>query len=269
MLWASPAGPSSPPRSPAPPPVRSHLPSPAPPARPATSSARSPSATRAGSPASATARRSTAGGTGARTGAQPPSPSNNGTLRAWPDMRDYTARLPDRLREPRQRPAGHAVLVLRPADGRHALPVDAAERLRHRRAAAVQPDRRRGPDPRRDDRQGAHRGRGVRPQVLHHVRRHRLDEHAVGDQDRLDARRCRRYTASPAYARQNGKPVVCIWGFGFNDNNHPWDAGHLPGRHQLVQGPGLLRHRRRAARVAHRHRRLAGRLSPASTTRST
>jgi len=30
--------------------------------------------------------------------------------------------------------------------------------------------------------------------------------------------------ASAAYARQNGKPVVCIWGFGFNDNNHPWDA---------------------------------------------
>ncbi len=26
----------------------------------------------------------------------------------------------------------------------------------------------------------------LRPQVLHHVRRHRLDEHAVGDQDRLD-----------------------------------------------------------------------------------
>ncbi|SEW39652.1 hypothetical protein SAMN05428988_5127 [Chitinophaga sp. YR573] len=32
------------------------------------------------------------------------------------------------------------------------------------------------------------------------------------------------YTASPAYARQNGKPVVCIWGFGFNDDNHPWSA---------------------------------------------
>jgi hypothetical protein len=28
------------------------------------------------------------------------------------------------------------------------------------------------------------------------------------------------HTASPAYARQNGKPVVCIWGFGFNDENH-------------------------------------------------
>jgi hypothetical protein len=29
-------------------------------------------------------------------------------------------------------------------------------------------------------------------------------------------------TSSPAYARQNGKPVVGIWGFGFNDANHPW-----------------------------------------------
>jgi hypothetical protein len=32
------------------------------------------------------------------------------------------------------------------------------------------------------------------------------------------------HTASTAYARQNGKPVVCIWGFGFNDNNHPFDT---------------------------------------------
>jgi chitodextrinase len=32
------------------------------------------------------------------------------------------------------------------------------------------------------------------------------------------------HVASSAYARQNGKPVVCIWGFGYNDNNHPFDA---------------------------------------------
>ena len=32
------------------------------------------------------------------------------------------------------------------------------------------------------------------------------------------------YTSSSAYAKQNGKPVVCIWGFGFSDNNHPWTA---------------------------------------------
>jgi hypothetical protein len=31
-------------------------------------------------------------------------------------------------------------------------------------------------------------------------------------------------SSSSAYARQNGKPVVCIWGFGFNDSNHPWSA---------------------------------------------
>jgi len=32
------------------------------------------------------------------------------------------------------------------------------------------------------------------------------------------------YTSSPMYAKQNGKPVVCIWGFGFNDDNHNFTA---------------------------------------------
>lgn len=32
------------------------------------------------------------------------------------------------------------------------------------------------------------------------------------------------YTASGAYAMQNGKPVVCIWGFGFSDENHAFTA---------------------------------------------
>ncbi|WP_340682736.1 glycoside hydrolase family 71/99-like protein [Amycolatopsis coloradensis] len=30
------------------------------------------------------------------------------------------------------------------------------------------------------------------------------------------------YTSSSAYAQQNGKPVVGIWGFGFNDPARPW-----------------------------------------------
>ncbi|MEU3983447.1 glycoside hydrolase family 71/99-like protein [Streptomyces sp. NPDC026672] len=33
------------------------------------------------------------------------------------------------------------------------------------------------------------------------------------------------HTASSAYARQNGKPVVCVWGFGFSDNARPFGAG--------------------------------------------
>ncbi|MFJ3531555.1 MULTISPECIES: discoidin domain-containing protein [unclassified Streptomyces] len=32
------------------------------------------------------------------------------------------------------------------------------------------------------------------------------------------------HTASPQYATQNGQPVVCIWGFGFNDDNHPFST---------------------------------------------
>ncbi|GAA3816237.1 discoidin domain-containing protein [Sphaerisporangium flaviroseum] len=32
----------------------------------------------------------------------------------------------------------------------------------------------------------------------------------------------RAYTSSPMYAMQNGKPVVCIWGFGFNDGQRPF-----------------------------------------------
>ncbi|GAA1275224.1 discoidin domain-containing protein [Saccharothrix xinjiangensis] len=32
----------------------------------------------------------------------------------------------------------------------------------------------------------------------------------------------RAHTSSPMYARQNGKPVVCVWGFGFNDPGRPF-----------------------------------------------
>jgi F5/8 type C domain-containing protein len=33
------------------------------------------------------------------------------------------------------------------------------------------------------------------------------------------------HVSSSAYARQNGKPVVCIWGFGFNDPGRPFAPG--------------------------------------------
>jgi chitodextrinase len=46
------------------------------------------------------------------------------------------------------------------------------------------------------------------------------------------------HTASPAYARQNGKPVVGIWGFGFNDANHPWDPATCLSVIQWFQSQG-------------------------------
>jgi len=77
--------------------------------------------------------------------------------------------------------------------------------------------------PRRDGGQSAQLRGESQPQVLHHVRRHGLDGHAVGDQGRLDEQDVRPHRFLGLRA-QNGKPVVCVWGFGFNDNNHPWDA---------------------------------------------
>jgi hypothetical protein len=46
------------------------------------------------------------------------------------------------------------------------------------------------------------------------------------------------YTSSPAYAHQNGKPVVGIWGFGFNDTNHPWAAADCLSVIQWFQSQG-------------------------------
>jgi hypothetical protein len=49
----------------------------------------------------------------------------------------------------------------------------------------------------------------------------------------------RAYTSSPAYARQNGKPVVCIWGFGFNDGGRPFSAGACQDVTNWFKGQGV------------------------------
>ncbi|GAA3368455.1 hypothetical protein GCM10017744_084560 [Streptomyces antimycoticus] len=49
-----------------------------------------------------------------------------------------------------------------------------------------------------------------------------LDMKSQMKQDWTD--KMRAHTSSSAYARQNGKPVVGIWGFGFNEANKPWSA---------------------------------------------
>ncbi len=46
-------------------------------------------------------------------------------------------------------------------------------------------------------------------------------------------------TSSSAYAKQNGKPVVCIWGMGFNDGAHPGDAATCMGVVNWFKNQGL------------------------------
>lgn len=46
---------------------------------------------------------------------------------------------------------------------------------------------------------------------------------AVEEQIKEDwTQKMSQYISSPAYAMQNGMPVVCIWGFGFNDGQRPF-----------------------------------------------
>lgn len=45
--------------------------------------------------------------------------------------------------------------------------------------------------------------------------------------------------SSPQYARQNGKPVVCIWGFGFSDDNHNFTSASCTAVIKWFQSKGL------------------------------
>ena len=68
------------------------------------------------------------------------------------------------------------------------------------------------------------------------------------------------HTASSAYARPERQAGGVHLGLRLQRQQPSLGRRRLPGRGQLVQGPGLLRDRRRAAGVAHRHRRLTRRL---------
>jgi hypothetical protein len=47
-----------------------------------------------------------------------------------------------------------------------------------------------------------------------------------------------KYASSSAYAHQNGKPVVGIWGFGFDDTQHPWSAAACQSVINFFEGQG-------------------------------
>ncbi|MEV4350000.1 glycoside hydrolase family 71/99-like protein [Actinoplanes sp. NPDC049596] len=153
---------------------------------------------------------------------QPPSPSNT-TLASWPDMRDFTkgyttayARLGNG--GPAQLFSSYDDQTVRTHFGwmqKYGVDTAALQRFnpfgdegatRDAMAAKVR---------------SAAEATGRKFYIMYDV----TGWSSVQSQIRTDwTTKMSAMTASPAYARQNGKPVVCIWGFGFNDSGRPFTA---------------------------------------------
>ena len=154
---------------------------------------------------------------------QIPSPSNNSTLRAWPDMREY----------PKGYQTGYANL----GNGSPATLFSSYDQTtvslhfqwmqqNNIDTAALQRFNPNGSEgPTRDAVAGrvrtAAEANGRKFYIMYDITgwTNMQSEIKTDWTSKMSA-----HTASSAYARQNGKPVVGIWGFGFNDANHPWDA---------------------------------------------
>lgn len=153
---------------------------------------------------------------------KPPSPSNTG-IKCWPDTREYT----------RTYPTGYAAL----GDGRPATlfssydqqtvdthfawmsqyGVDTAALQRFNPTGGEGPTR----DAMTEKVRAAAEAHDVKFYIMYDVTGWTSMQSEIKTDwtDRMKA-----HTASPAYARQNGSPVVAVWGFGFNDANHPFTA---------------------------------------------
>ena len=153
---------------------------------------------------------------------QPPSPSNNG-IKAWPEMTEYT----------RSYQTGFAALgnggaaqLYSNYDGQ-SVGLHFAWMAQHGcDTAALQrfnPTGSEGPirDAITSQVRSSAEDTGVKFYIMYDVSgwTDMQSEIKADWTDKMSA-----YTASSGYARQNGKPVVGIWGFGFDDTNHPWDA---------------------------------------------
>ncbi|GAA2373802.1 discoidin domain-containing protein [Dactylosporangium salmoneum] len=154
---------------------------------------------------------------------QPPSPSNNGTLRAWPDMREYTH--------------GYQTAYANLGSGQPATLFSSYDQQtvdthflwmqqNNIDTAALQRFNPNGGEGATRDAMAAKvrsaaESNGRKFYIMYDVTNwtNMQPEIKADWTNKMSA-----HTTSSAYARQNGKPVVCIWGFGFNDNNHPWDA---------------------------------------------
>jgi chitodextrinase len=151
--------------------------------------------------------------------AQPPSPTNNGTLRAWPDMREYTAKYqtayanlgngqPATLFSSYDQSTVNTQFAWMAQNG-----CDTAALQRFNPTGGEGPVR----DAVTAKVRTAAEANGRKFYIMYDVSgwTNMQSEIKTDWTTKMSA-----YTSSTAYARQNGKPVVCIWGFGFNDNNH-------------------------------------------------
>jgi hypothetical protein len=154
---------------------------------------------------------------------QAPSPTNNGTLRAWPDMREYTR--------------GYQTAYANLGNGQPATLFSSYDQTtvnlhflwmqqNNIDTAALQ---RFNPNGGEGATRDAVAGR-VRTAAETNGRKFYIMYDVTGwtnmqSEIKTDwTTKMSAHAASSAYARQQGRPVVGIWGFGFNDNNHPWDA---------------------------------------------
>ncbi|AQW54839.1 xylosidase/arabinosidase [Streptomyces hygroscopicus] len=153
---------------------------------------------------------------------QPPSPGNTG-IHSWPDMRDYTKGYRTNYSNLNN---GQPATLFSSYDQQT---VDTHFRWMQQYAidtAALQRFNPFSPEgPTRDA-----MATKVRSAAERYGRKFYIMYDATGwldmksqlKQDWTD--KMKAHTASSAYARQNGKPVVGIWGFGFNEANKPWSA---------------------------------------------
>ncbi len=151
---------------------------------------------------------------------QTPSPDNNGII-SWPDMRDYDAGYPTDFAP---LDTGQPATLFSSHDDQT---VDTHFRWMAENncdTAALQrfnPDGHEGPirDAMTEKVRVAAEAHGRKFYIMYDV----SDWLAMRTEITVDwTEKMSAYTSSPAYAVQNGMPVVGLWGFGFNDNQRPF-----------------------------------------------
>ncbi|TKA08131.1 lectin [Actinacidiphila oryziradicis] len=153
---------------------------------------------------------------------QSPSPSNN-AIKAWPDMREYSKTYQTAYSNFN---GGGAATLFSSYDQQSVDTHFAWMKQYGCDAAALQrfnPNSSEGPtrDAMAQKVRNSAESKGVKFYVMYDVSgwTNMQSEIKTDWTNKMSA-----HTASSAYARQNGKPVVCIWGFGFNDSNHNFSA---------------------------------------------